>query len=140
MRIQTTLTQAFTKGLLNDLSGVNSGMSRGQKVNQMADLIEDGLEQVGLLFGKDDLRGAHSRLEQLEDLFIDAADLAETTAVASLAESRAKVRDAKRTSDDVQKLLNSGDKAQAKQLLRVHKEAIEEAASDLRRVAKYLKD
>jgi len=106
----------------------------------MADLIEDGLEQVGLLFGKDDLRGAHSRLEQLEDLFIDAADLAETTAVASLAESRAKVRDAKRTSDDVQKLLNSGDKAQAKQLLRVHKEAIEEAASDLRRVAKYLKD
>ena len=126
--------------MFNDLSGVNSGMSRGQKVAQLADLIEDGLEQVGLLFGKDDLRGAQSRLEQLEDLFIDAADLAETSAAAGLTETRARVREARRTSDDVQKLLREGDKGRAKQMLREHEAAIEDATGSLRRVATYLKD
>jgi len=115
-------------------------MSRGQKVAQLADLIEDGLEQVGLLFGKDDLRGAQSRLEQLEDLFIDAADLAETSAAAGLTETRARVREARRTSDDVQKLLREGDKGRAKQMLREHEAAIEDATGSLRRVATYLKD
>jgi len=138
--MQTTFTQAFSKGLLNDLSGVDSGMSRGQKIDQMAGMIEDGLEQVGLLMGKDDLKSAHTKLEQLEDLFLDAADLAETSAGASLTETRAEIRDAKRTSDELQKLLQEGEKGQAKYLLKRHKDAVEEAAGALRRIAQYIKD
>lgn len=106
----------------------------------MADMIEEGLEQVGLLFGKDDLRGAHAKLEQLEDLFIDAVDLAETSAGAALTETKAKVMEAKRSSDTVQNMLKKGDIAQAKQLLREHERVVEDAIGPLRKVAVYLRD
>jgi len=138
--MRTTFSKEVTKSLFGQLAGVGKMMSRGEKVNQMADEVERGLEQAGLLLGKDDLRGAHTKLEWIEDLFLDAVELAETTGTGALKATRAQVRDARRYSDEIQRLLREGDTEKARQTLKEHRRIIDEHLAPLRRVASYIKE
>jgi|GEM_PF-4749360 len=138
--MQTRDSVKVTKGLFSKLAGVSKPLSNRQKVEQMADMVEEAIEQVGLLAGKADYQGAHDRLETAEDVMLDALEVAEAVSGKSMPETRASVREAKRQSDAIQKLIDDNQVSEAKKLILRYKARIDDALAPLRRVALYLKD
>lgn len=138
--MRTYHSYILTKSLFSHLAGVNKTTSRSAKIKQMADEIEDGVEQVRLLLGKHDLNGAAAKLDWIDDLFIDALDLAESAGTGTLKETRAHIRDAKRHLDEIRSLIRKGEAKRARELLEQHDDLIEDSLGPLRRVATYIKD
>lgn len=136
--MKTTLTRQFAKSLMTGF-GPRPSQSRSEKIGQMANLIEEGLQQVGLLFGKDDMHGAVEKINQLADLYEDAVDLAETTGV-KITEPKAQVREIKRSAPEVKRMLLKGDTADARKMLAQQWKTIEASVNPLRRTAAIIKD